>query len=247
VNKLIQKYNIFLILLLRITWLAGCMICEAAADETGNDINANLVMEIKSQLPQAGTCGIDSATITHKDCATSNKLFYNGRDSSIAYILKNDEKWPDSEIKQLLSEPTTKDRYRYYTEYYSRQNLVPTLQCDKVVKNLQQGCKVALFGNHQFQIDYLLCPELENQYLILTSNDWTPHLEHVFISCAANGWLKNQCQSPSIIAVTTPDSLKVGDYFTFTSRELCLLTNDYGLNLNPEQSQARYNVFTISK
>lgn len=251
-NKLIQKDSILLILILilSIAGLVGCngVGSSGAANGAINNPNPDLVMQIKNQLPPVGNnlCGFmsESPTITDTDCIVNNQLFYNGKDSAIRYALSTFGEWLDADINQLLSKSNTEERYFYFLAH-NKGPLI--LECYQGLQNTQQNCQPAMFGNLKFQIDYLLCPNLANQYLTLASDDWTLRLNQIFVHCAARGKLQNQCQSPRNILITTPESLKTGDRYTFTSRELCLLTNFEGLDLQALQSQARYNIFNFTQ
>jgi|SRR6185437_3953719 len=249
-NKLIQKNRIrlSLILLTSFIGLVGCIGTASGTGGTGNNPNPDLVMQIKNQLPPVGNdlCGFgsESPPVTDADCKIDNQIFYNGKDGAIRYALSTFGSWSDTNINQLLSKPTTEERYSYFLEHNQGQLI---LQCDQGLQNTQQNCQTAMFGNLKFQIDYLLCPNLANQYLTLESDDWTLRLNQIFVHCAAHGLLQNQCQSPQNVLATTPESLKTGDRFSFTSRELCLLINVEGLDLQALQSQARYNTFNFTQ
>jgi hypothetical protein len=246
--KQLQKSSMLLILILSfgITGLTGCIGVGGGASGAGNVNNQDLVMQIKNQLPPVGDnfCGfgIESPPITDADCIIDNQIFYNGKDNAIRAALSTIGNWSDIDIDQLLSKPNPEERYFYFLAH----NQGPlTLQCDPGLQNTQPSCQVAMFGNLKFQIDYLLCPNLANQYLTLASNDWTLRLNQIFVHCAARGLLQNQCQSPRNILITTPESLKTGSRFTFTSKEICYLINIEGLELQPLQSGARYNIFNL--
>ncbi|MCC2625361.1 MAG: hypothetical protein K0R14_1234 [Burkholderiales bacterium] len=247
-NKLLQKNSLSLILflLLCIAALSGCITGGASGAGGNGNINADLVTQMYNNLPPLGNdmCGfgVESTPITSNDCIINDQIFYDGVDSSIAFILKNDGNWSDTDIAQLLSYPTVEERYFYFITH----NQGPlNLQCNKGLEPTEPNCKPALFGNSEFVIDYLLCPNLANKFLILDSDHWSLHLNEIFIYCAANKMLKNQCQSQATTLIATPQSLIENGRYTFTSRETCLLVDQYRLNLHPTQSKARYNIFYI--
>lgn len=250
VNKSVYKKNVHLafVLFFSIAGLVGCGVGgTSGGNGTVQPVDDDLVKQIKSKIPPVGDdmcgLGIESVPITDNDCVSNNQFFYDGTDNTIAYILRTYGKWSDEGIAELLARPTTSERYSFFLEH-NQGPLNP--QCDKGFESdEEQGCKTALFGNSQYQADYLLCPNLANKYFILAAKNWTTRLNQTFVYCAAHGKLPGQCKLLPRILVTTPESLKIGDYYTYTSKELCLFTHVDGLNLYSKPSQARYNILTI--
>jgi len=244
--------NLVFLMLLSISVLVGCGSGSSGGNGVvggaGRTSDQDLVQHVNNQIPPVGDnmcgLGLESIPITASDCVANNESFYNGTDATITYILGTYGKWLEEDTKQLLSIQDPTERYTYFL-LHNRGPL--TLQCDKGLENKEQGCKTALFGNSQFQIDYLLCPNLVNKYFVLASKDWTTRLNQVFVYCAAHNELPNQCQSTPRVLVTQPELLKIGNYYTYTAKELCIFTNVDGLNLYPRPSQARYSIFNISQ
>ncbi|MCX8515059.1 MAG: hypothetical protein RL017_109 [Pseudomonadota bacterium] len=232
-----QRFYLILLLILAFTQV------EASVKQ----INSCAATIFDAYLPPVGKneCGLGSESVAIKDCNNTNMtLFFNGKDASIAEILQYNGKWTAEQTKALLANTTTQARYNYFMQHNHGRPL--NIQCNRVIKNVN-SCTAALFGNSKYEIDYLLCPQAENQYYILSPKHWTPYLNKLYVFCAANYKLPHQCvdENTAIKLITLPHELKNGSYYTYTSREICLFKKYNSSFIQTYLSKARYNYYSI--
>jgi len=212
--------------------------CNGYADIALQKIESNI------PLSTSANCLISNkkTAFTKEDCIKNNDTLYNGKDETIQFILGQYGHWQRVEIDQLLKLTSLDQRYQFFLKH----NAGPLkLECDKGIFPKHKNCSQPIFGNSQFQIDYLLCPNLARNYFVLSSKDWTPVLDDIFTYCAKSWQLVGQCQKAPIILITRPDALDTKIHYTFTARELCQLLNIDRLKLKQIKNNARYNLYYL--
>lgn len=212
---------------------------HAHSDDELRDFKTNIPLQHSAEC----FIGEKKPHFTKEDCIQKDDSFYNGKDGTIRYVLKQYGQWSDEKIHQLLNLSSVKQRY----DFFLKHNQGPlTLECSKGVEPHHHHCSQPIFGNSQFQIDYLLCPNLAKNYIVLSSSKWTPELDDVFTYCAATWQLVGQCQAKPIMLITKPSVLKNKKSFTLTARELCQFLQIYRLSVSKVENNARYGLYYLS-
>ncbi len=203
---------------------------------------------IKNNTPYAfeSICGFkihNLPFVNSKICTNLSEDFFTNYDELISYTLKKIYSINSEVINHILSYKTVEERYAYILEHH-----IINLDCNTNIPQ-HEDCRPVIFGRLQNQINYLLCPNLANKYLILAGKVWSEEFNLKFVQCAAHHYLANQCKdNESLYLITNGYDLVNNNEPTVTAKEICLLTNIYNKILTKiidRQKNGQYETFEI--